>query len=178
MVVTDRERADGEELERRDDLGADERMLPHQRPLIVVELDALAQHHLGDADLSDVVEESSLADDVGLLRLEPERHRDTPTRGADALGVTARVRVLRFERVGQAEQRLIDRAVQLLIQPLDVLGVAERLLVCGAEPAIGGRRVGASLERGGRYPRCHTMARGRSVSISPSSLTGEKGFVR
>ena len=147
--MTDRERAGGEELERRDDLGADERVLPHQRPLCVVELAALAQHRLGHADLPDVVQEPGLADDPGLVRRETERDRDAPTRGADALGVAPRVRVLRFERVCQSEQRLIDRALQLLVQPLDVLGVAEGLLVCGAEPAVGRRQVVAGRKGDG-----------------------------
>src|SRR2546430_6223187 len=37
----------------------------------------------------------------------------SPTRRADAFGVAARVGVLRLERVGQAEQRLVDRALHL-----------------------------------------------------------------
>src|SRR5256886_17104915 len=85
-------------------------------------------------------QEPGLADDVDLRRPEPEGLRDAPTRRADALGVAARVGVLRLERVGQAEQRLIDRALHLLIQPLDVRRIAERLLVRSAQPPVGGRQ--------------------------------------
>ena len=149
MVVTDRESAGGEELERRDDLRAGERVLSHERPLRVIELAALAQHRFGHADLPDVVQEPGLADDLDLVRREPERRRDAPTRGADALGVAARVRIFRLERVGQAEERLVDRALHLLVQPLDVLGVAEGLLVRGAQPAVGRRQVVAGRKRDG-----------------------------
>src|SRR5207247_7961993 len=80
VVVTDRERAGGEELERRDDLGTDERVLPHQRPLCVVELAALAQHRLGHADLPDVVQEPGLAAGPRLVRRGTARGAPAPPR--------------------------------------------------------------------------------------------------
>ena len=72
------------------------------------------------------------------IRLEPTARR------SDALRVAAGVDVLGLERVGEPEQRLIDAALQLLIQRAHVFGVAQRLLIRGVQTAIGGAEIVAA----------------------------------
>ena len=140
-----------------------------------VERAGLAQHRLGDADLPDVVEEPRLADHVDVGGRKPERGRDAAAPGADPLGVPLRVGVLRLERIRQAEQRLVDGALHLLVEAPHVLGVAERLLVRRVEPPIGDRQLVAGA---GVYPRGHTGTCGATLSTSEISRTGENGLVR
>ena len=130
MMAVD-EGAIGEELERRDDLGADDRMLAHERPLVGIEGAALAQHGLRHADLADVVQEPGLRERVDLVGRQSERGAEPASRGADALGVTARAHVFRLQRVRQAEQRLTDRAAQLVVEAPHVLGVPQALEIRG-----------------------------------------------
>ena len=70
-------------------------------------------------------------------RRQAEREREAAARRTHALGVAARVDVLRLERVRQPEQRLVDAALQLLVQHAHVFGVAQRLLIRGVEAAVG-----------------------------------------
>jgi len=61
----------GDELlvqQRLDDLGADGRVLPHQRPLLVCERAGLEQHAVGHRDLADVVQVRGLFE-----QLDPPR---------------------------------------------------------------------------------------------------------
>src|SRR5437762_2384051 len=175
VVVADRERPGGEELEGRHDLRADERMPPHEFPLVGLEGAALAKHGFRDADLSDVVQEPRLADRLGLRGREAERLRQAPAHRADPLGVAARVRVFRLERVREAEERLVDGPLHLLVQAPHVLRIAKRLLVRGVEPPV---RRGQVLARAGLYSRCHTGACGRRASTRDKRRTGENGLVR
>src|SRR4029450_10179671 len=152
-------------------LRADERMVPHDRPFFVHEGAGLSQDCLGDTDLADVVKEPRLADHVDIGRGKPERGRDTAAPGADPLGVALRVGVLRLERVGQPEERLMDGALHLLVEAPGVFGVAERLLSPPLQPTIGARQLVAGA---GGYPRCHTGTCGATLSTSEMSRTGEK----
>src|SRR6185503_12048288 len=140
-----------------------------------IERAGLAQYPFGNADLPDVVEEAGPADHVDLAGRQPERRRDAAAPRADPLGVAPRVRVLRLQRVGQAEQRLIDRALHLLVEPPHILGVSQRLLVRGVEAAIGD---GEIVARRRAYSCCHTAACGTTLSTSESRRTGENGLVR
>ena len=167
-MVTDDQRATREEVERRDDLRADQRMIAHHRPLLRVERAGLSEHGLGNADLAEVVEQARLADHVDLTRRQPERRRHAATPRADPFGVAPRVCVLGLQRVGQTEQRLIDGALDLLIEAPHVLGVAQGLLVRGVEPAIGHGEVVAGS---GVHSRCHRAACGTTLSTSESKRT-------
>jgi len=174
VVMADHQGARGEEIERRDDLGADQRMVPHHRPLVGIELTGLAKHRFGNADLPDVVQEPGLANHIDVGRRQSQRRRDAAAPRSDSLGMPARVWILRLERIGQAKQRLIDRALHLLVEAPHVFGVAERLLIGRAEPPVGDREIVG----GGRvYARGHTMACGTTLSTSESSRTGENGLV-
>ena len=156
--MADDERGAREELEGCDDLGADHRMLAHQRPLLRLQSGALAQDRLRHADLADVVEQPGLRHHLDLVAGDAQDHAEPPAPRAHALGVAPRVRILGLERVGEAEQRLADRAAELVIEPLHVLGVAQRLQLGG-------------------YSGNHA-APGSRLSTSESSRTGEKGLVR
>ena len=97
-------------------------MLAHVHPLVVVERAGLEQHRVLDADLADVVQERAELERLeavdriaGFLR-EHERVR------GDAAAVALGVRVLRFDRLGEAEQRLPVRRLELLVGLLELLG--------------------------------------------------------
>ena len=149
----------GEEVEGGHDLGADHRMVTHQRPLVGVERAALAQQCLRHADLANVVQEAGVGDRLDLVGGQSERHGQASSPGADSLGVAPRARILGLERVGEAEQGLADRALELVIEASHVLGVAEALQV------------------GRRYSGSHATL-GISPSTSVSKRTGENGLVR
>src|SRR4029453_19471213 len=94
VVVADHQGARPEEVERRHELGADQRMVPHDRPLFVFERTGLSQDRLGDTDLAYIVEKPRLADHVDVSGGKAERGRDAAAPGADSLGMTPRVCVL------------------------------------------------------------------------------------
>ncbi len=169
-MMADHARGAGEELEGGDDLRADDGMRAHDLPLLRRQRPRLLQDRLGHADLADVVQETRLSHEIDGGGRESEGRRNAPTQRRHALGVAARVRVLRLQRIRQPEQRLADRPLQLVIQAAHVLGVAQRLLV---------RRVEATVVRRGIsfYSRCHAT-RGISRSTSDRRRTGEKGLVR
>src|SRR5262249_2013557 len=139
-------------------------------PFVERQRSGLLQDRLGNTNLADVVQQAGLADDIDDARSQAERGRDAPAERRHALGGPARVRVLCLQRVGQAEERLADRALQLAIEPAHVLRVPERLLVRRVETAVVRRRVAL-------YSRCHAT-RGSRRSTSESSRTGENGLVR
>src|SRR5258705_2232248 len=88
--------------------------------------------------------------------------------------MASRVDVLRLERVGEPKKRLIDPALQLLIERADVLGVSQRLLIRRVESAVSVAEVIAE----NRAYRCHSAAPGTIVSTSVSRRIGENGLVR
>ena len=108
----------GESLDRGEDPLADDRVSPHQLPLLVVERRGLVEDRLGDPDLADVVEQRSELDRLEevVAEAEPARHLDGEVR--DLLRVHARVAVLRLERARERGQRLA-------VQPLHRLRVLE-----------------------------------------------------
>ena len=108
-------------------------------PLGVVERAGLEQHGVLDADLADVVEERAELERLeavgriaGFLR-EHERVR------GDAAAVALGVRVLRFDRLGEPEQRLAVRGLELLVALLELLGA---LLDDGVEQRLAALQLG------------------------------------
>ena len=90
-------------------------MLAHVNPLGVVERAGLEQHGVLDADLADVVEKCAelerleAIDRIAGFLGEHERVR------GDAAAVALRVRILGFDRLGEAEQRLAVGGLELLV---------------------------------------------------------------
>jgi hypothetical protein len=193
VVVPYDDRALREELERRDNLSAEDRMAAHHGPLLVAERTGLAQHALRDPDLPQIVQQAGLRDDIGGRGRDAGRERDPPRERRDALGVPPRVDVLGLERVGQAQQALEAGLLQSAIRFAQVDRVLQRLLVRRAQPRLGPlelplarprglverlevARVGERL--GEAYLAGHTEASGTSPRTSVSSASGEKGLVR
>ena len=169
-MMADHARDAGEELEGGDDLRADDGMRAHALPLLRRQRPRLSQDRLGHADLADVVQEARLPHQIDDGGRESEGRCNASAQRRHALGVAARVRILCLQRVGQPEQRLTDRPLQLVIQTAHVLGVAQRLLVGRVEATV--VRRGIAL-----YSRCHATP-GISRSTSDRRRTGEKGLVR
>src|SRR5262249_56076770 len=94
----------------------------HVLPLRGVERAGLEQHRVADADLADVVEErrelQRLHPLLGIPALARQRERERGHAAAMALGV----RVLRLDRLGEPEQRLAVRGLELEVALLELLG--------------------------------------------------------
>ena len=110
------------EVDLREDVLGDHRVLLHDLPLLVVEGAGLLQDALGDPDLADVVEEGADLDgiELGAGVAEPPSERDGD--GGDPLGVAARVVVLGLHAL--RERR--DRGEVRPANPLDQVGALDR----------------------------------------------------
>ncbi len=187
------DRAVGEELERCDDLRADDGMPAHHRPLLRAEGARLAQHRFRDRDLAQVVQQPGLGDGGGGSGPDAGRERDASRERRDALGMPARVDVLGLERVGQAQQALEARLLQPAVRLAQVDRVLQRLPVGGAHPglrllelALPGLRglverpeiAGVGQGLGQSYLAGHTEASGTRERTSVSRASGENGLVR
>ena len=125
VLVADGGRDVAEPRQRAQDALADDRVLAHELPLVVVELAGLVQHVVGDADLADVVQHRDGLDLGHRPRLEPEPVRDGDRQVADGVGVLAGVAVAGLERGRQrAHDGLVGlgRAAALLLEVAQDLG--------------------------------------------------------
>ena len=173
--MTNDDRASGEELERRHDLRPEYRVPPHDLPFRRVETAGFAEDGFRNSDLADVVKQSRLGNDVRVTRRQPGDVGEAPRQHTHTLRMAARVRIFRFEGVGETEERLADRTLCALIEVAHVLGVAKSLFVGGIQPPVGSRQVAGGA---GGYLRAHKTECGSSSSTSDRSRTGENGFVR
>src|SRR5215467_6802849 len=187
------ERVVGEELERRHDLGAGERVASHDAPLVVREWSGLAQDALGHCDLAEIMEKSCVSDSRRLAAPAARSEGEAAREGGHAIGVSSRVLVLGLERVGEAEQALEDRALQPAVRLLEVDRVGERLLIGRPELVVGAGDlrlarprhlvevaqvacVGQRLRQ--RYVGRHDRVSGTRASTRARSARGENGLVR
>ena len=113
-----------EKLDPAYDLGADHGMLGHPPPLVVGQRAGLVENRIGDRDLADVVEQES---ELDLGRVGPRqttRPGDLDSIRGDPLGVLARIRIARLDRVRQGPHgsgvgaRQLLRARALLLEGL------------------------------------------------------------
>src|SRR5215469_9909133 len=193
VMVADDESAVGEELERRHDLGAGERVASHDAPLVVREWSGLAQDALGHRDLAEIMEKPCVSDGHRLAAPAARGEGEAARESSHAIRVSSRVLVLGLERVGEAEQALEDRALQPTVRLLEVDRVGERLLIGSPELVVGAgdlrlarprhliqvaqvAGVGQRLRQ--RYVGRHDRVSGTRASTRARSARGENGLVR
>ena len=114
--------------ERPDDIGAENRVLAHQPPLMRVQASGLEEHAVGDADLADVVQVRSLLDVSDQVsrpaQLFTQQHHVRRHPG----GVPERVVVLGVQRRAQRLQIAQVHGLNVLVEP----GVVDRQRQMGA----------------------------------------------
>ena len=115
LVAHDRAHA-REELDRSEDLLADDRVALHDLALGVVERALLVEDRLGDRDLADVVEDGSVAQVAQLRLVHPELTPDGLRPLHDRVRVMGGVGVLGLQRGRQRLGGAEVRAIELLVQ--------------------------------------------------------------
>src|SRR5687767_6519312 len=100
-----------ESRDRPEDALADDRMLLHQDPLVVVEWTVLVQDRVRDADLADVVQQGRGLHAGDLVRVQGERAGDPDGQLHDCLGVVAGVAVALEKGGRQADDGVAARVV-------------------------------------------------------------------
>jgi integrase len=143
------QRALGEKLERRNDPRAHHGVLAHQLPLGCGQRTGFSQHRFRDGDLAQIVEQSRLRDEPRLDRRQAEAQRELPSQPGHPLGMTARVRILGFERVRQSQEALEECPLKPPVDGGEFPGIAERLLIGRLEAGVGDLEVLLPRPRGG-----------------------------
>ena len=151
-----------EEVEGRDDAGANLRMVAPGLPLVGRQRPRLPDEDLRHANLADVVESARLTDEVSLVHAPPERQRRLARPGADPSGMPTRVPVPCLEGVGQAFEPEKARALETRVEVADLARVKERPLVGRLETPVLGGEIREALYRGGQ-PSCPGKARSSRV---------------
>ena len=129
LVARPRALADeGVEVELGENVVRDHRVRLHDLPLALVERGRLAQDLLGDADLPDVVEQGADLDRLELLAAEAELPGERERERGHALGVAARVDVLRLHAARERGDRVAVGAPELEVRLPDLVHRGRRPL--------------------------------------------------
>ena len=132
---------------------ADDRVRPHQPPLVLVERPGLSEHEVGDRDLADIVQLRCEHDQIDLVDGHPEREADAAEKAPTQRSSACAGRALLLDDGEQQVAHLEPRGAPVAVLPLVHPPVCER-------------------ERGARGPR---LVRDQRDAVR---TTDGAGFVR
>ena len=113
VMVADDRQLRGQPGDGRDDLGAKDRVRVHEHPFLAVEPVGLQQHAVGDADLADVVKQTTPLQGLDLRVVDPHHPPDIDRDLLDVLAMPSREWIALVDRLGQRPDRLREHVADL-----------------------------------------------------------------